>query len=62
MDWELGVSRCKLFYLEWISAEVLLYSTGNYIQSLVREHDGREYEKRACIYMNDWVTWLDSRN
>ena len=30
-DWELGVSRCKLLYLELISNEVLLYSTGNYI-------------------------------
>ena len=25
--------------IEWISNEVLLYSTGNYIQSLVIEHD-----------------------
>ena len=31
MDWEFGVSRCKLFHLEWISNEVLLYSTGNYV-------------------------------
>ena len=36
-----GVSRCKLLHLEWISSEVLLYSTGNYIQSLWIEHDGR---------------------
>ena len=33
MDWEFGVSRCQLLHLEWISNEVLLYSTGNYIQS-----------------------------
>ena len=31
MDWELGVSRCKLLHLEWINNETLLYSTGNYI-------------------------------
>jgi len=31
MDWEFGVSRFKLLHLEWISNEVLLYSTGNYI-------------------------------
>ena len=37
MDWEFGVSRCKLLHLEWISNETLLYSTGNYSQSL--EHD-----------------------
>ena len=41
MDWEFGVSRCKLLHLEWISNEILLYSTGNYIQSLVMEHDRR---------------------
>ena len=39
MDWEFGVSRCKLLHLEWISNEALLYSTGKYIQSLVTEHD-----------------------
>ena len=27
------VSRCKLSHLEWISNEVLLCSTGSYIQS-----------------------------
>ena len=31
MDWESGVNRCKLLYLEWISNEILLYSTGNNI-------------------------------
>ena len=41
MDWEFEVRRCKLLYLEWISNEVLLYSTGNYIQSLGIEPDGR---------------------
>ena len=40
MDEEFGVSRYKLLHLEWTSNEVLLYSTGNYIQSLVIEHDG----------------------
>ena len=40
MDRDLEISGCKLLYLEWISSESLLYSTGNYIQSLVMEHDG----------------------
>ena len=31
MDWEFGVSRCKLLHLEWISNEILLYSTRNHI-------------------------------
>ena len=37
----LGLSRCKLLHFEWISNEFLLYNTGNYIQSLVIQHDGR---------------------
>ena len=36
MDGEFGVGGCKLLRLEWISNEVLLYSTGI---SLVIEHD-----------------------
>ena len=31
MDWEFGFNRCKLLHFEWISNEILLYSTGNYI-------------------------------
>ena len=41
MDGEFGVRGCKLLHLEWISNELLLYSTGNYLQSLGIEHDGR---------------------
>ena len=37
MDWEFGVNRCKL--LEWISNEILLCGTGNYVWSLVMEHE-----------------------
>ena len=68
MDWEFGVSKCKLLHLEWISNEVLLYSTGNYIQSPGIYHDGnniyqkRKYEKNVCMYMCDWVTMLYNRN
>ena len=40
IDREFGFSRCKLLNLEWIGNEVLLYSTGNYLQSLVMEYDG----------------------
>ena len=41
MDGEFGVSRCKLLHLEWVRNEVLLYSTGNYVQSLQIYRDGR---------------------
>ena len=43
IDWEFGVSRYKLLYIEWIN-KVLLYSTGNYIQYPVINHNGKEYE------------------
>jgi len=32
LDWEFGISKCKLLYSERINNKVLLYSTGNYIQ------------------------------
>ena len=38
MDWEVGVSRCKLLYMEWINNKVLLYSTENYIQYPMINH------------------------
>ena len=31
MDWELGDGRCKPLHLEWISNEILVYSTGSCI-------------------------------
>ena len=49
-DWEFGISRCNLLYIGWINSKVLLYSTGNYIQSPVINHNGKEYEK-ACLYV-----------
>ena len=52
MDQEFRVSRWELLPLEQISNEVLLYSTGNYIQSLVIEHDRIQYEeKNMYIYI-----------
>ena len=41
MEGKFGVGGCKLFHLEWTSNEVLLYSTGDSIQSLGLDHDGR---------------------
>ena len=43
-------SRGKLLYKEWISAKVILYSRGNYIQYSMTNHNGKEYEKEyICI-------------
>ena len=41
MNGEFGISRCILLHLECIHNEFLLYSTGNYMQSLIIEHDKR---------------------
>ena len=40
MDWWFGVSRCQLLPLEWISNEVMLYSTGYYTSSLAMQYYG----------------------
>ena len=50
MEWEFGVSRCKLSYIEWINNKVLRYSTGNYIQYPIINHNGKEYIKKR-MYM-----------
>jgi len=34
MDWEFGVNRRKLLPLEWVSNEILLYSTGTIFSHL----------------------------
>ena len=34
MDWEFGISRCKLLYTEWINNRVLLCNTENHIHIL----------------------------
>ena len=49
IDWDFGISTCKLLHLVWITSEVLLYSTRNYIQS-------------PGIYKYNWVSLLYSRN
>ena len=45
MDWEFGVSRCKLLYIGWINNKGLLCSTGNYIQYPVINRNGKECEQ-----------------
>ena len=47
-----GVSLDVSFlYIEWINNKVLLYSTENYIQYPMVNHNGKEYlKKRMYIY------------
>ena len=52
MKLKLRFHNIKLLNLEWVNNEVLLYSTGNYIQSLRIDHVGRYYEKKSvCVYI-----------
>ena len=60
-DREFGISRCKLLYIEWINNKVLLYSTENYIQYPVINHNGKEYVKE-CKYVDNSITLLYSKN
>ena len=52
MDWEFGISRCKLVYVEWINNKVLLYGTGNSIQHPAINHNGKEYNKKRMYVYN----------
>ena len=49
VEWEVGVSKCKLFCIEWINSKVVLYSTENYIQYPRINHKG----KNVCVYITD---------
>ena len=52
MDWDLGISRCKLIYIEQINNKVLLYSTGNCVQYIVITCNGKESEKEyICVFV-----------
>ena len=51
MVWEFGVGIPTLLHLKWINNKVLLYSTGNYIQLLGINHNGKyeKKKKKECI-------------
>ena len=48
-EWEVGASRCKILYSEWINNEILLYKTENYIQDPMINHNGKEHSKTECV-------------
>ena len=60
MEWEVGVSRYKLFYIKWIKNKVLLYSMGSYIQyPLISQ---MESNMKNNVYMYNCITLLYSRS
>ena len=46
MEWDTGISRPKFLYREWINKKVLLYSTENYIQYPMINHNEKENFKK----------------
>ena len=65
MEWEVGVSRCKLLCVKWRNVKTLLHSTVNNIQNPVINHNGQECKKEGvCIYIMRITesTLLYSRN
>ena len=49
---EVGVSRYKLYYVDWISNKAFQYSTEIYIQYPMINHNGQEFKKKnayMCI-------------
>ena len=58
----LSYLKCvSLLNLEWIKNKVLMYSTGNYMQYPMINHNGKEYiKKNICVYNR--VTLLYSRH
>ena len=52
-SWEYGVNSYTLLYIKKINSKALLYSTGNYIQYLIKTYIGKEYEKDVTIYLTE---------
>ena len=44
MDWSWRLADTNLLYTGWINNKALLYSTENYIQYAMINHNGKEYE------------------
>ena len=56
MDWEFGISRCKVVYIGWENNKVLLYSTRKCTQDPLINHNEKEYEKEyICAYLNHFA-------
>ena len=50
MGWDSGVSRCKVSHTEWLNHKLLLYGTGDHVQSPGINHSGKK-NKKEYIYI-----------
>ena len=53
MDWEFRISICKLLYREETDNKVIRYSTRNYIQYPVINHNGKNVKKKVHICITE---------
>ena len=60
MNWEFGTSRCQLLFIGWINYKFLKYSTENYIQYLMINHNRKEYKKRMYTYICVYIYITES--
>ena len=61
VDWEFGVSRCKLLHLEWVKTLRSYCTAQGTISSLLRQ-TMMEKNIKKNVYMCNWITLLYSRN
>ena len=54
MDWEVGYNRCKLLYIKWIINKDL-YSTENYLQYPMINHNEKNIKKYICTHKYIYV-------
>ena len=50
MDWEIGLNRCKTLHTERMDNKVLLYSTENYIQYPMINHNEKNIKKNIYAW------------
>ena len=64
MNWEFGISRCRLVYIEQITNKNLLYSTGNSTPYSVMAYMGKASKKRVdvCICITDSLRCIPETN
>ena len=58
MEWEVGVSRYKLFYKEGINNKVLPCSAGNCTQNPLINHNGKEYGIHVYVRLSLFALYL----